>query len=291
MEKVRIQKMLATAGVASRRAVEEMVRQGRITVNGEVVNSLPCFVEPNDDILVDGQPVRKRPPKGVYILLNKPRGVICTAKDEPGFSRPTALDLIPPLAQRVYTVGRLDAESTGLVLLTNDGELTNRLTHPRYGVTKTYVVRVDGKVEPEALAALSRGVRIDGRRTSGVVARVLTREHDRTLLEIELAEGPNREVRRVMARLGHEIRRLHRRAIGPISDEGVKIGHWRPLTEREVQTLRKATGMAGGEPGGKRPPRTTRAPKRTSTRAPKRPATQAPKPARRDSRRRRGPQK
>ena len=131
MEKVRIQKILSEAGLASRRDVEDMVLEGRITVNGELVTALPCFVKASDEIAVDGRAVRKRPEEKVYILLNKPRGVICTLRDERGRNRPRAVDLVPPIGRRIYTVGRLDEDTTGLIILTNDGELTNRLTQRR----------------------------------------------------------------------------------------------------------------------------------------------------------------
>ncbi|OPX23976.1 MAG: hypothetical protein B1H04_03180 [Planctomycetales bacterium 4484_123] len=207
MAKVRIQKVLAAAGLASRRAVEEMVRAGRISVNGRVVTELPCFVGPGDQVLVDGQKVRKRPERNVYYLLNKPRGVICTSKDEPGRNRPRAVDLIPPMGRRVYCVGRLDADSTGLIILTNDGELTHRLTHPSFGVVKTYRARVDGRVTPQELAALRRGVHVGGRRTRGATVKCLRRGANESLLELKIAEGRNRQVRRMLARLGHKVRR------------------------------------------------------------------------------------
>jgi len=243
MAKTRIQKVLSELGVASRRQAEEMIRQGRVTVNGELVTELPCFVIESDEILLDGEVVRKRTGKKVYILLNKPRGVICTQRDEPKYSRPRAIDLVGPTAERVYCVGRLDEDSTGLIILTNDGEFTNRLTHPRYGVTKKYVVRVDGRIGGEALEALRKGVYIDGKRTAPVVVKVLRRGGGESLLEIELHEGRNRQVRRMLSRLGHKVRRLHRRSIGPITDRGVKIGKHRYLSAKEVASLRKATGM------------------------------------------------
>ena len=242
MAKVRIQKVLAAAGLASRRAVEEMVRAGRVSVNGQVVTELPCFVSPSDEIMVDGQKVRKRPERKVYYLLNKPRGVLCTSKDEPGRNRPRAVDLIPPIGRRVYCVGRLDEDSTGLIILTNDGELTHRLTHPSFGVVKTYRARVDGRVTPEELAALRRGMYLDGRRTRGATVRVLHRGTNETLLELRIAEGRNRQVRRMLARLGHKVRRLHRCAIGPVTDRGLKIGNYRQLRPAEVAALKKAAG-------------------------------------------------
>ncbi len=243
MPKTRIQKVLSAAGIASRRAVEEMILHGRITVNGRIVTELPCFVEAGDEILLDGRTVRKRAARKVYVLLNKPRGVVCTAKDEPGYDRPKATDLVPQVGERVYCVGRLDEDSTGLIILTNDGELTQRLTHPQYGVTKTYVARVDGRVTPEDLESLRKGIYLEGRRSKPVAARVLRRGAGGSLLEISLHEGRNRQVRRMLARLGHKVRRLHRRTIGPLNDRGLKIGRYRNLSGKELAALRKAAGL------------------------------------------------
>jgi len=245
-ENVRIQKVLSAAGIASRRKVEQMVREGRITVNGQVVKELPCFVGTSDEIRLDGKRVRKRPERKVYILLNKPRGVICTQKDHAGANRPRAVDLLGNVGKRLYCAGRLDADSTGLVILTNDGEFTERVTHPRYGVVKTYIARVKGRVSSEELSALRKGVFLARRSSRGTVGAVRVRAssvkilhagNKETLLEVKISEGRNRQVRRMLARLGHEVIRLHRSAIGGISDRGIKIGHFRYLTAREVSRL------------------------------------------------------
>ncbi|MBN1942184.1 MAG: rRNA pseudouridine synthase [Phycisphaerae bacterium] len=238
---VRIQKYLAQVGVASRRAVEEMILTGQIEVNGRAVTSLPCFITPGEDkIVVDGQPIslRRRVEEKVYFLLNKPRNVVCTSRDPQG--RRKAVDYLPPIRQRVYTVGRLDADSSGLILLTNDGELTQHLTHPSGEVPKTYIVAVDGSVGEEQLNRLKRGVHLDGRRTGGASVSVENRGPARTLLRITLREGRNREIRRVLVRLGHKVRRLKRVAIGPITDRGLGVGHVRTLRPREVELLRQA---------------------------------------------------
>jgi 23S rRNA pseudouridine2605 synthase len=269
---VRIQKILSAAGIASRRAVERMIAEGRITVNAEVVTALPCFVEPSDEILVDGQQVRKRPQKKVYILLNKPRGVICTAKDEHGFSRPKATDLVPPMGERIYCVGRLDADSTGVILLTNDGELTQRLTHPSFGVVKTYIVRVEGGTPTQAqLEALRRGVFLGGRRTGGADAKVIQKGAQEAMLEVRLPEAGNREIRLMLLQLGFKVRRLHRSAIGPIDDRGVKIGRFRYLSPDEVSELQASVGMA-----------------EHALSSPKRPTAKPPVPAALQQRRRSG---
>lgn len=241
MAKTRIQKVLSEAGVASRREAEEMLTQGRVTVNGERMTDLPCFVEESDDIRVDGQSVRRRPRARTYILLNKPRGVVCTQRDDPRHSRPRAVDLVGRAGGGVHCVGRLDMDSTGLIVLTDDGDLTNRLTHPRFGVAKTYVVRVAGRIAAEDLAALQKGMHLDGRRARAQT-KVIRRGHQESLLEIRLHEGRNRQIRRMLARLGHKVLRVHRRAIGPITDRGVKIGKFRRLAAAEVDALRKAGG-------------------------------------------------
>ncbi|MDY6914157.1 MAG: pseudouridine synthase [Planctomycetota bacterium] len=240
MKKVRIQKVLSAAGLASRRAAEQMVLDGRVTVNGELVTDLPCLVDvENDDIFTDGRPVRKRPAQRVYFLLNKPRGVVCTQHDPEG--RPKAVDLVPGVKnRRVYCVGRLDADSTGLIILTNDGELTQYLTHPRYGVVKTYVAQVDGQPGEKEIARLKSGVHLDGRRTQPAGVKVLRRGAKQSLLGIRLAEGRNREIRRILARLGHKVRRLKRTAIGPITDRGLKVGNFRMLRPAEVARLRRS---------------------------------------------------
>lgn len=243
MEKVRIQKLLAEAGTGSRRDVEEMILQGRISVNGQVVASLPCFVEISDEILVDGQSVRKRPEDKVYVLLNKPKGVICTQRDEPGFHRPKAVDLIPNIGRRVYCVGRLDEESTGLIVLTNDGELTQALTHPSFEVEKTYIVGVDGNLTAEEVDMLRRGRWVAGRRTRGAWVKVIHRGREQSLMEVKIAESRNLHVRPMLVSLGHKVCRMHRSAIGPIDDRGLKIGRFRFLTGPEVTALRQAAGQ------------------------------------------------
>ena len=236
--KQRIQKVLAGFGLASRRAVEEMVAEGRISVNGKKIGRLPCFVDPEtDEVRLDGQTLRiGLDRQKVYYLLNKPRGVVCTQQDPSG--RPRAVDLVPQPAGRVYCVGRLDMESTGLIILTNDGSLTEYLTHPRYGVMKSYVVEVDGRVTGEQIETLRKGVYIDGKRTRPMRIKILRRRMKTTSLEIGLTEGRNREIRRMLARLGNKVTRLKRTAIGPLTDRGVKIGGYRTLAAREVARLR-----------------------------------------------------
>ncbi len=240
MAKVRVQKHLAELGVASRRAVEEMILEGRVSVNGKLIVDLPCFVDPDSDkIMVDGRYIKKpRTEKKIYFLLNKPKGVICTQSDPLG--RPRAVDLVGHVGKRVYCVGRLDEDSTGLIIITNDGDLTEYLTHPRYCVEKTYVVEVDGRVVSEDITKLKQGVYLDGKRTQNAKVKIIKRGPARSLLEIKLTEGRNREIRRILAGLGHKVRKLKRTAIGPITDRGLKVGSNRCLSFAEVGRLRKA---------------------------------------------------
>lgn len=236
MEKVRIQKVLAECGVASRRAIEEMVIEGRITVNGELVNELPFFVDPHhDEIRLDGQPVRKRPVESVYFMLNKPKGVVCTQSDPKG--RPLAFQLVPSIAGRVYCIGGLDDEATGLVLLTNDGELTRKMTNPRLGLELTYVIEIDGRPVETTINELKRGSYVEGRRRPGMRLKILQSSPQRSSLEITTTESRNAILRMTFARMGHKIRRMKRTAVGPITDWGLKIGNYRPLTPREMRQL------------------------------------------------------
>jgi 23S rRNA pseudouridine2605 synthase len=264
----RLQKVLADSGIASRRDCELAIRAGRIRVNGRTVRELPCWVVPANDLVeLDGEIVditrRARLDQSyLYFAANKPKGVISTARDPEG--RPHVVGLVSaavPRGQRVYPVGRLDADSTGLVLLTNDGELAHRLSHPRYGVSKDYRVTVEGVLNAEVIASLKRGMyladsssiarskgtgRGGGAKRAAVDAlRVLKSSKDRrtgglSLLAITLSEGQNREIRRLLARVGLKVRKLERVSIGPLQLKGLKPGSYRALTPAEVAALRKA---------------------------------------------------
>jgi len=237
---VRIQKLLAEAGLASRRACEDMVAERRVRVNGKLVRTLPCFVTPGiDKVQVDGMTIRPKTIEKVYVLVNKPKGVVCTNSDREG--RPRVIDLVRGVAQRVFPVGRLDAESTGLILLTNDGDLANHISHPRYGLAKTYVVEVEGHMDGTAIDKMKAPMYLDGKRTGGASVKVLRRSKVRTLLEVRLTEGRNREIRRVLARLKYKAHSLRRTAIGTITDRGVKTGNYRLLSDAEVKALRRQT--------------------------------------------------
>ncbi|MDW8263126.1 MAG: pseudouridine synthase, partial [Phycisphaerales bacterium] len=227
---------------------ERMVEEGRITVNGQTVTRLPVMVDPQHDrVTIDGQPVRlrRRPEEPrVYVLLNKPRHVYCTNRAQGEQRR--AIDLLPRDFPRVFPVGRLDQDSRGLLLLTNDGELTYRLTHPKFEVPKTYLVTIDGSLSGEAIEKIRRGVWLADRRTGRAfktgrgVIRILQRGHDRTTLEVTLREGRNREVRRMLAKVGHKVRDLVRIRFGPLTLEGLGPGKWRLLSPGEIRRLHQA---------------------------------------------------
>jgi 23S rRNA pseudouridine2605 synthase len=241
----RLQKVLAHAGVASRRHAEQLIAGGRVTVNGEVVRQLGTRVDPRrDEVRVDGQPIRPAI-SHTYILLHKPAGPVTAASDPQG--RATVLDLLPPdlRARRVYPVGRLDRDSEGLLLLTDDGELALRLTHPRYALAKEYHALVGGRPSPSALRLLERGVELAGETMPTAPARawVIRPEGERTWVGLEIHEGRNRQVRRMLEAVGHPVLRLRRVRVGPQRLGALRAGAWRPLAEQEVRALRRAVGL------------------------------------------------
>jgi len=231
---VRLQKFLAEAGTASRRASEQIILSGRVCVNGSPVLELGTKVDPErDQVTVDGKPVR--PGRKFYLALHKPRGCVCSRKDEHG--RPTVYELLPKEWQTVYSVGRLDFASEGLLLLTNDGEFALRLTHPRYGVRKRYVATVDGPVSEKLLRQFQQGVWHEGEQLKAERTWLLTAGQTRSVVELELAEGRNREVRRLFESQGLSVRRLVRTQVGKIKLGELKPGRWRTLTPPEIKTL------------------------------------------------------
>lgn len=238
----RLQKVLAHAGVGSRRACEDVILQGRVTVDGKVVRELGTRVDPQHaKIAVDGQ--RIHPERMVYFAVSKPKGYVSTNNDPSG--RPRVVDLLPEIPQRVYTVGRLDEMSTGLILLTNDGELANRLSHPKFGVEKLYRVVVAGTPEREVLTKLTEGVWLAEGKVRARRVRIVGKKGQATIMEMVLAEGKNREVRRMLAKLGHKVMTLTRIAVGPITLKGLAPGEYRPLSRTEIELLRKvAAGIA-----------------------------------------------
>ena len=229
---MRLAKYVAHAGAASRRAAEELIRAGRVTVGGEPVHDPARDVDDESGVELDGEPLRSAEPRRVY-ALNKPAGVVSTAHDTHG--RPTVVDLVPDTGVRLYPVGRLDADTTGLILLTNDGELANALTHPRFEVPKTYRARVGGgRVGEKALAALRAGVQLD----DGITAPAKVRLVARDVIELELREGRKRQVRRMCEAVGHPVRALERVAFGPLALETLRPGAHRRLRPQEVERLR-----------------------------------------------------
>jgi pseudouridine synthase len=273
---VRLQKAMAEAGIGARRDCEDMITAGRVKVNGKVIATLPCFVDPKRDVVeLDGEVVdlpetesaasasggAKAPARNlVYVLVNKPKGVITTTRDPEG--RRSVLDLLPPTLrreERLYPVGRLDGDSTGLLLLTNDGDLAFQLTHPKFGVAKEYRVVCSGLASDEQLQSLRRGMYLvtpaaDGTKTAKrasmesvrVLKRLVDRSRgDRTLLSVTLREGQNREIRRMLARVGLKVRELERVAIGPLRAAGLKPGQSKLLGKKDVEKLRAATLSVG----------------------------------------------
>jgi 23S rRNA pseudouridine2605 synthase len=233
---VRLQKLLAASGLASRRQCEQWILAGRVEVDGRVVTELGAKADPaRQEIRVDGIPLAR--PTLVYFAVHKPPGVVSTSRDPSGRTR--VIDLVP-YSGRLFTVGRLDMSSEGLILVTNDGALADRLTHPRYGVEKTYRVEVAGALGPADLARLRRGIHLAEGRARPVSVRVVRPRRQSTLLEIVLAEGKNREIRRILARLGHKVQRLRRIAIGPLRLADLPSGAARQLEPDEVRRLKRA---------------------------------------------------
>ncbi len=240
----RLHKVLADAGVASRRASERLITEGAVEVNGIPVTTIPAWVDPTTDrITVNGKRVAGGPTRHVYVMLFKPRGVVCT--NAPGERR--AIDLVKhPSGARLFPVGRLDVDTSGLLLLTNDGELANRLTHPRYHLPKIYEATVKGALDADAVKKLERGLvladrdRARGSKTNPARLILIKRDRERTRVLIELREGRNRQIRRMMARVGHPVRKLRRVQFGPIKLKGLRVGEWREPTRREMSALKRA---------------------------------------------------
>jgi pseudouridine synthase len=240
---VRLNKFMADHGVASRRACDDLITEGHVFIDGVLVRELGTKIDPETQVVeVDGEPLREA--KGGhkrYYLLNKPAGVVCTNDNHE--QRARAIDLISDRHKgRIYTVGRLDEASKGLIILTNDGDFANRVMHPRYGVSKTYMVKLQGRINDTELQRVRDGVYLAEGKSAGARVVVRKRTRDTSLLLVTLYEGMNREIRRMFASVGFTVLDLRRARIGAITDRGLKEGHWRFLTPEEIQAL-----LAGGE--------------------------------------------
>ncbi len=234
---IRIQKYLAEAGIASRRQAEELIRAGRVQLNGETLTQMGTVIDPaKDQVRVDGKEVQQKEGK-VYLLLNKPVGVVTTLHDPQ--RRKKITDLLKGVKERVYPVGRLDFNTEGLLLLTNDGELAYRLTHPRFKVDKTYVAEVRGHMEADVMTRLKKGVMLEDGLTSPAKINLLAKNSIRTLFEITIHEGRNRQVRRMCEAVGHPVKALRRVRFGPLKLEHLEPGEFRNLTVEEIKSLKK----------------------------------------------------
>ncbi len=242
---VRLQKIISAAGIASRRAAERLIEEGRVSVNGRTVTELGTKADPDaDDIRVDERRV-KGPQRHRYFLLNKPRGYVTTRSDPE--HRPTVLDLLKGVREYVYPVGRLDFDSEGLLILTNDGELATTLTHPRHEVERVYEAQVLGVPDAHDLDRLRRGITIDGRRTSPAQVELLSErrtEGQTSVLRVTIHEGRTRQVRKMADAIGHPVRTLKRTRIGPLADKNLRLGTYRELTAEEVRRLKKSAKPA-----------------------------------------------
>jgi len=246
-EGVRVQKVLSDMGFASRRAAEKLIEEGRVKINGRIC-VIGQKIDPRKDIIsVDGEKVVKEYGKNKrrwYVALNKPRGYVTTMSDELG--RKCVTELLGDIDERVYPVGRLDKNSEGLLLLTNDGEFANLMMHPSYHINKTYRVTVDAGLNEEQLIQLASGVEIDGKMTLPAIVTVLVREPNRAVIQMVISEGRNRQIRKMCETVGLEVLRLKRTAVGGIRLGMLKPGEWRELTAQEVKALRNQAGQKAG---------------------------------------------
>ena len=236
---VRINKYLAICELGSRRKVEELITAGKVSVNNEICNVLSTQVDPEKDIVRVNNRIIKYNENKIFILINKPRGYIVTKKDE--FNRKTVYDLLPDFAKSLHPVGRLDYESEGLLLLTNDGDITNRVSHPIYNIEKTYKVIVKGQLDMQKIQTLRDGVKIENYTTQ--TAKVFLKNYttEKSELKISIKEGKNRQIRKMIESVGHEVLSLKRLQIGQIKLEKLPVGNWRFLTDREILYLLKQT--------------------------------------------------
>lgn len=241
---MRLQKFLSAAGVTSRRAAEELIRQGRVKVNGHIVTDMGQVVDlVKDEVRVDGRKVAAPASAREYILLHKPAGFVTTLQDP--YGRPTVRELLKDIAIRVYPVGRLDMDTSGLLLMTNDGGLANRLTHPSYGVEKEYLARIRGLPPLSVLSGLERGVELEDGLTAPAKVRLIKGGKQNSVLALTIREGRNRQVRRMLEVVGHPVTRLKRVRYGPLTLAGLSEGEWRHLEIGEVAELFRITAQKG----------------------------------------------
>jgi len=239
---MRLNKYLSKCGIASRRAADRLIEQGRVAINGDPIKELGVLIDENrDEVAVDGK-LCTLPPEPVYIILNKPKGYVTTMKDE--YGRKTVLDLIRNVGQRVYPVGRLDLDTEGILLLTDDGELSYRLTHPKFEVKKLYRVTVRGEFPVELVSRIDEGVRLEDGFVASAKAKVVGSQGRFSTLILELSEGRKREVRRIMRMLGFPVHNLRRIKFADLSCEGMKVGTWRYLNRKEVEKLKKKVELS-----------------------------------------------
>ncbi|RJR10474.1 rRNA pseudouridine synthase [Candidatus Parcubacteria bacterium] len=232
MGEIRLQKYLADSGVASRRKAEELIRQGRVVVNGTKVVSMGHKVTESDSIEVDGREIRLKNSR-IYVMLNKPAGYVTTVKDQ--FSRKTVTDLLPEISERIYPVGRLDYDTSGLLILTNDGDFAYMLTHPKHEIDKVYVAEVKGHVTDEDIRIFEQGIRIEDYTTSPSQLKIIKKGKESSTIEIIIHEGKNRQVRKMCEAIGHPVIALKRTAIGKLMLGKLTEGKWRYLSEEEVK--------------------------------------------------------
>lgn len=236
----RLQKVIAQAGVCSRRKAEELILQGKVYVNGNIVTELGTKVGEKDKIMVEGKPIFNKE-KLIYLVLNKPRNTVATVSDDR--NRKTVLDCIENVKQRIYPVGRLDYDTTGVLLLTNDGDLANKLTHPSKEINKVYIATIKGEVKKEDIELLEAGVMIDNKKTAPCSAKInkYNKEKNKTIVELTIHEGRNHQVKKMFEAINKEVIKLHRDTFAGISSKGLYEGQYRPLTKEEIKELKKLT--------------------------------------------------
>lgn len=233
----RLQKVMAHAGIASRRGSEKLIKEGRVKVNGKVVTEMGVNVSKDDTVSVDDIPISYE--QKLYYLLNKPRGVISSAHDPKG--RKTVVDFFPEVEERIYPVGRLDYDTTGVILLTNDGELTNQLTHPSFEVEKTYIAKVTGLVHKTAIKKLEEGLTLDGYKSRPAKARIIevNKRNNTSIVELTIHEGKKHQVKNMLKKVGHPVEKLNRDKYAFLTTEGLQSGEWRELKSFEVNKLKQ----------------------------------------------------